>query len=100
MIPAADEMPQDVYEAALGQALSDAAARGVRGRDVTPFLLERLRSLEDSRAAGVGERQRQLQHVAADDDVVRVDAGPGIVAEVRQRHARRGRPAQHLPRDV
>jgi pseudouridine-5'-phosphate glycosidase len=44
-VPPADEMPLDVYEAALARALSDAAARPIRGRDVTPFLLERLRSL-------------------------------------------------------
>jgi pseudouridylate synthase len=41
-IPPEDEMPQDVYERALGSALEAAAAQGVRGRAVTPFLLERM----------------------------------------------------------
>jgi len=44
-IPAADEMPRAVYDAALERALADAAREGVRGRAVTPFLLERLRAL-------------------------------------------------------
>jgi pseudouridine-5'-phosphate glycosidase len=39
------EMPADLYERSLAEALRDAAAQGVRGRDVTPFLLERLRVL-------------------------------------------------------
>jgi pseudouridine-5'-phosphate glycosidase len=38
-------MPADLYERSLAEALRDAAAQGVRGRDVTPFLLERLRVL-------------------------------------------------------
>jgi pseudouridine-5'-phosphate glycosidase len=46
-IPAADELPLDTYQRALEAALSDAAKEGVRGRTVTPFLLERLRTLSD-----------------------------------------------------
>jgi pseudouridine-5'-phosphate glycosidase len=42
-VPAADEMSRDLYETALAEALADAARSGVRGREVTPFLLERLR---------------------------------------------------------
>ncbi len=46
-IPAEHELPRDVYEAALAHALADADARKVRGREVTPFLLERLRELTE-----------------------------------------------------
>jgi pseudouridine-5'-phosphate glycosidase len=44
-IPEADELPQEAYEPALDGALAEAAERGLRGREVTPFLLERLREL-------------------------------------------------------
>ncbi len=42
-IPAQDELEAAAYEAALAESLAEAAARGVSGRDVTPFLLEELR---------------------------------------------------------
>jgi pseudouridine-5'-phosphate glycosidase len=44
-VPEEGEMPRDVYESALAEALGDASRKGVRGRDVTPFLLDRLREL-------------------------------------------------------
>jgi pseudouridine-5'-phosphate glycosidase len=44
-VPQASEMPREVYESALGTALADASEAGVRGRAVTPFLLDRLREL-------------------------------------------------------
>jgi pseudouridine-5'-phosphate glycosidase len=46
-IPAADELPAETYERALATALSDAERQAVRGRRVTPFLLERLRALSE-----------------------------------------------------
>ncbi|MGH7628282.1 MAG: pseudouridine-5'-phosphate glycosidase [Gemmatimonadales bacterium] len=46
-IPAADELPTETYEQALETALSDAESQEVRGRRVTPFLLERLRALSE-----------------------------------------------------
>jgi pseudouridine-5'-phosphate glycosidase len=46
-IPASDELPTQTYERALETALSDAARQDVRGRSVTPFLLERLRVLSE-----------------------------------------------------
>jgi pseudouridine-5'-phosphate glycosidase len=46
-IPASDELPTEIYERALETALSDAERQGVRGRGVTPFLLERLRALSE-----------------------------------------------------
>ena len=42
-IPEADELPRAAYEQALEGALAEAAERGLRGREVTPFLLDRLR---------------------------------------------------------
>jgi len=44
------EMPADLYESSLRRARDDAAAAGVRGRAVTPFLLERLRVLTEGRS--------------------------------------------------
>jgi len=49
-VPEKDEMPQEIYEGALAQALADAAHEGVRGRAVTPFLLERMRVLTGDRS--------------------------------------------------
>jgi pseudouridine-5'-phosphate glycosidase len=46
-IPASDELPTESYERALETALSDAERQDVRGRGVTPFLLERLRALSE-----------------------------------------------------
>lgn len=46
-IPAADELPAETYQRVLETALIDAQGQGVRGRDVTPFLLERLRGLSE-----------------------------------------------------
>ena len=44
-IPENDELPADVYETALASALADIETQGLIGREVTPFLLERLREL-------------------------------------------------------
>ena len=44
-IPEGEEMPRELYERALGEALAAAAAAGVRGRAVTPFLLDRMRAI-------------------------------------------------------
>jgi pseudouridylate synthase len=44
-IPAGDEMPEALYDGSLATALREANEEGVRGRAVTPFLLERLRTL-------------------------------------------------------
>jgi pseudouridine-5'-phosphate glycosidase len=46
-IPASDELPAETYERALETALSDAERQEVRGRSVTPFLLERLRAVSE-----------------------------------------------------
>ena len=44
-IPISDQMPSDLYDRALRTALSDADAHGVRGRAVTPYLLERMHAV-------------------------------------------------------
>jgi pseudouridine-5'-phosphate glycosidase len=46
-VPAEHELPRQIYEAALAGALDDADRAAVRGRDVTPFLLERMRVRTD-----------------------------------------------------
>ncbi|HVP15734.1 MAG TPA: pseudouridine-5'-phosphate glycosidase [Terriglobales bacterium] len=66
-VPEADELPADVLEPALEASLAEAAERGLRGRDVTPFLLERLRE----RTAGATVRT----NVALLLDNARVAAG-------------------------
>jgi len=49
-IPLEHEMPEELYRRSLAAALEAAAAAGVRGRAVTPFLLERLRALTEGRS--------------------------------------------------
>jgi pseudouridine-5'-phosphate glycosidase len=44
-IPAADEIPAAQIERQIAEALRDAGARGVAGKEVTPFLLARIRDL-------------------------------------------------------
>lgn len=44
-IPSAAELPAPLHDQALATALAEAARAGLRGRDVTPFLLERMRVL-------------------------------------------------------
>ena len=54
-IPSADEIPAEKIEAQIATALQDATARGIAGKDVTPFLLARIRDLTqgDSQRANV-----------------------------------------------
>jgi pseudouridine-5'-phosphate glycosidase len=49
-IPLEHEMPLEVYEGAMAAALAEAAGKNIRGRAVTPFLLERLRVLTEGRS--------------------------------------------------
>jgi len=49
-IPTEFEMPSDLYEDALQRALSEATTQRVRGRELTPFLLERMRVLTEGRS--------------------------------------------------
>jgi len=54
-IPKQDELPAEVAEVAIAQALKEAEEQGVRGKEVTPFLLARVSELthEESRNANV-----------------------------------------------
>ena len=51
-IPGADEIPADKIEAQIATALREAKAQGIAGKEVTPFLLARIRDLTQ------GESQR------------------------------------------
>jgi pseudouridine-5'-phosphate glycosidase len=66
-IPVADEMASELYERALHTALSQAEARGVRGRAVTPFLLDRMRAVtgRDSVRANVALLRHNARVAAA-----------------------------------
>lgn len=44
-IPTDQELPAEMHDTALATALDDARTAGVRGRAVTPYLLERMRTL-------------------------------------------------------
>jgi pseudouridine-5'-phosphate glycosidase len=49
-IPAEHELPRGLYEEALERVRAEARERGLRGRGVTPFLLERLSALTEGRS--------------------------------------------------
>ncbi|MBM7516079.1 pseudouridine-5'-phosphate glycosidase [Nocardioides nitrophenolicus] len=46
-VPAEDEIPQAEIERTIQQALADADERGIRGKDITPYLLGRIVELSD-----------------------------------------------------
>jgi pseudouridine-5'-phosphate glycosidase len=65
-IPAVDEMPSELYRRAIDVALSDAEKRGIRGRALTPFLLDRMRVLTGGESVRVNVALlRHNAHVAA-----------------------------------
>jgi pseudouridine-5'-phosphate glycosidase len=66
-IPIADEMDGQLYDRALRTAVSEAEAQGIRGRAVTPFLLERMRAVTggDSVRANVALLRHNAQVAAA-----------------------------------
>jgi pseudouridine-5'-phosphate glycosidase len=49
-VPAESAMPRAEIDAITGQALAEAAAQGVTGKRVTPFLLARIKALTDGRS--------------------------------------------------
>jgi pseudouridine-5'-phosphate glycosidase len=61
-VPAEHEMARELYESSIAQALDEARREAVRGRAVTPFLLERLRQLTGS--ASVLANRALLRHNA------------------------------------
>jgi pseudouridine-5'-phosphate glycosidase len=54
-VPETDELPSGEAEAAIAQAVEEAEAAGVSGKDLTPFLLARLVDLTGGRARRVNE---------------------------------------------
>ena len=54
-IPVDHELPLEVYDRALREALESVAAEGIRGRNVTPFLLERMRQLTTGESVAVNQ---------------------------------------------
>ncbi|MGE5814583.1 MAG: pseudouridine-5'-phosphate glycosidase, partial [Acidobacteriota bacterium] len=65
-IPVADEMAPQLYDRALQAALSEAEKSGIRGRAVTPFLLDRISAVTggDSVRANVALLQYNAQVAA------------------------------------
>jgi len=61
-VPAEHELPATVCDAALASALVEARAAGAGGRNVTPFLLERMRVLTNGRS--VATNRALLEHNA------------------------------------
>ncbi len=49
-VPQADALPRDTVDGWIGQALADAAAQGVSGKAVTPYLLARIERLSGGRS--------------------------------------------------
>ena len=66
-IPIADEMAQELYDRAIHTALSEAETRRIRGRALTPFLLDRMRTVTggDSVRANVALLRHNAQVAAA-----------------------------------
>jgi pseudouridine-5'-phosphate glycosidase len=52
-VPVADEMSSELYDRALHMALSEAESHGIRGRAVTPFLLDRMRAMTEGESVRV-----------------------------------------------
>jgi pseudouridine-5'-phosphate glycosidase len=54
-VPAEEELPESVAETAIKQATEEAEARGIHGKEVTPFLLKRVTELTEgeSRRANI-----------------------------------------------
>jgi pseudouridylate synthase len=61
-IPIEDELPEELYESALRRALAEAEETRIRGRAVTPFLLERLDAITGG--ATVAANRALLRHNA------------------------------------
>ncbi|MFO7741467.1 MAG: pseudouridine-5'-phosphate glycosidase [Anaerolineae bacterium] len=54
-VPEDDELPPEEAETVIGRALDEAERMGVRGKDVTPFLLAQVVKLTDGRAQRANE---------------------------------------------
>lgn len=83
-IPSADELPIESYQTALEEALAEADRRGVGGRDVTPFLLDRLRERTGGASvranlALLGNNARVAALLAGALARIASEARPGVV---------------------
>ncbi len=54
-VPAADEVPAELVEPLIQQAVAEADAEGVGGRDLTPTILARMVALSDARTRRANE---------------------------------------------
>lgn len=65
-VPEADALPSERAERAIAQALEEAAARGVRGKETTPFLLGRVSELtgQASLKANISLLKNNARHAA------------------------------------
>jgi pseudouridine-5'-phosphate glycosidase len=82
-IPAEHEMPRDVYDTALTTALAEVESRRISGREVTPFLLDRMRALTGG--ASVVANAALLRHNArvAAELAVALSADPRFLPAAR-----------------
>lgn len=49
-VPEADELPANIAEAAIQQATEEAEAQGIHGKEVTPFILQRVTELTENQS--------------------------------------------------
>ena len=49
-IPEADEIPADEINAVIDEAIREAEEKGVKGKEVTPFLLSKVKDLTEGRS--------------------------------------------------
>ena len=49
-IPEADQMPADEINGVIDEAIREAEEQGVKGKDITPFLLSRVKDLTEGRS--------------------------------------------------
>ncbi|MGC9349126.1 MAG: pseudouridine-5'-phosphate glycosidase [Anaerolineae bacterium] len=54
-LPPDDEVPADVVEPMIAQAMADAESQGVSGKDLTPFILSRMVALSEARTKHANE---------------------------------------------
>ena len=65
-VPEAHALPRAVVDEAIAQALAEAAAQGIRGKDTTPFLLDRVKTLTEGKSLAANiALVRHNAHVAA-----------------------------------
>ena len=76
-IPAADEIPADRISVIIDEALSDMAARGIHGKDATPFLLGRVVEITGGASLAANIALVQNNAVLAAEIAIAYAAPPG-----------------------